>query len=196
MSLRFIIFPLLKGCQKGGVSKCFKEFFIISESAVFSSRFCNIFHFLRIIDKLKNYKMEKRNIGKLIAGVVIIAFVFIAALMFGLPRYNVWQQEMAGKAEMAKAEQNRRILVEEAKAKLEAEKLNAQAEIERAKGMAEAMKLENGTLSETYNQYLFIRTLEKLADKGDLPQIIYVPTNGMVPVMDVSKKSPVKQMQE
>jgi uncharacterized membrane protein YqiK len=116
--------------------------------------------------------------------------------MFGLPRYNVWQQEMAGKAEMAKAEQNRRILVEEAKAKLEAEKLNAQAEIERAKGMAEAMKLENGTLSETYNQYLFIRTLEKLADKGDLPQIIYVPTNGMVPVMDVSKKSPVKQMQE
>ena len=67
--------------------------------------------------------MEKRNIGKLIAGVVIIAFVFIAALMFGLPRYNVWQQEMAGKAEMAKAEQNRRILVEEAKAKLEAEKL-------------------------------------------------------------------------
>ena len=109
--------------------------------------------------------MEKRNIGKLIAGGVIIAFVFIAALMFGLPRYNVWQQEMAGKAEMAKAEQNRRILVEEAKAKLEAEKLNAQAEIERARGMAEAMKLENGTLSETYNQYLFIRTLEKLADK-------------------------------
>ena len=140
--------------------------------------------------------MEKRNIGKIIAGVVVIGFVFIAALMFGLPRYNVWQQEMAGKAEMSKAEQNRRILVEEAKAKLEAEKLNAQAEIERAKGMAEAMKLENGTLSETYNQYLFIRTLEKLADKGDLPQIIYVPTNGMVPVMDVSKKSPVKQMQE
>ncbi len=86
---------------------------------------------------------------------------------------------MTGKAEMAKAEQNRRILVEEAKAKLEAEKLNAQAEVERAKGMAEAMKLENGTLSETYNQYLFIRTLEKLADKGSLPQIIYVPTNGM-----------------
>lgn len=109
--------------------------------------------------------------------------------MFGLPRYNVWQQEMAGKAEMAKAEQNRRILVEEAKAKLEAEKLNAQAEIERARGMAEAMKVENGTLNETYNQYLFIRTLEKLADKGDLPQIIYVPSNGLLPVMDVNKTS-------
>ena len=131
--------------------------------------------------------MEKRNAGKVIIGVMFFIFLFVALLMFGLPRYNVWQQEMAGKAEMAKAEQNRRILVEEAKAKLEAEKLNAQAEIERAKGMAEAMRVENGTLSETYNQYLFIRTLEKLADKGDLPQIIYVPSNGLLPVMDVNK---------
>lgn len=114
--------------------------------------------------------------------------VIILALMFGLPKYNVWQQEMAGKAEMAKAEQNRKILVEEAKARLEAEKLNAQAEIERARGMAEAMKVENGTLNETYNQYLFIRTLEKIADKGSLPQIIYVPSEGLLPVMDVHKK--------
>ena len=133
--------------------------------------------------------MEKRNVGKLVIGLVLVMFIIVVTLMFGLPVYNVWQQEMAGKAEMAKAEQNRRILVEEAKAKLEAEKLNAQAEIERAKGMAEAMKVENGTLSETYNQYLFIRTLEKLADKGDLPQIIYLPSNGMIPVMDVAKNN-------
>ncbi|MFC4738684.1 hypothetical protein ACFO3U_01620 [Flavobacterium ponti] len=129
----------------------------------------------------------RRNGAALVFGIIFFAFVLIASMMFGLPRYNVWQQEMAGKAEMAKAEQNRRILVEEAKAKLEAEKLNAQAEIERAKGMAEAMKVENGTLSETYNQYLFIRTLEKIADKGDLPQIIYVPSNGLLPVMDINK---------
>jgi regulator of protease activity HflC (stomatin/prohibitin superfamily) len=133
--------------------------------------------------------MEKKGVGKIVFGIVTLVIVLIAAMMFGLPRYNVWQQEMAGKAEMAKAEQNRRILVEEAKAKLEAEKLNAQAEIERARGMAEAMKVENGTLSETYNQYLFIRTLEKIADKGDLPQIIYVPSNGLLPVMDINKSS-------
>lgn len=117
----------------------------------------------------------------------IFAVIIILALMFGLPLYNVWQQEMAGKAEMAKAEQNRRILVEEAKARLEAEKLNAQAEVERARGMSEAMKVENGTLNSTYNQYLFIRTLEKLADKGSLPQIIYMPTEGLVPTMEMGK---------
>ncbi|MDQ8005593.1 MAG: hypothetical protein REI64_12390 [Pedobacter sp.] len=132
------------------------------------------------------------NVIKIFIPVALFVLIVIITLMWGLPRYNVWQQEMAGKAEMAKAEQNRRILVEEAKARLEAEKLNAEAEIERAKGMAAAMKVENGTLSATYNQYLFIRTLEKLADKGSLPQIIYVPSEGLTPVMDLNKALPKK----
>ncbi|HUH52073.1 MAG TPA: hypothetical protein VLZ11_08235 [Flavobacterium sp.] len=123
-----------------------------------------------------------------VVGIFILSAFVIIILMFGLPTYNVWQQEMVGKAEMAKAEQNRKILIEEAKARLEAEKLNAQAEVERAKGMAQAMQIENGTLNSVYNQYLFIRTLEKLADKGNLPQIIYMPSEGLLPVMDVSQK--------
>ncbi len=132
-------------------------------------------------------KQYNQRLVRVAIGVFLFVFILIITLMLVLPRYNVWQQEMAGKAEMAKAEQNRKILVEEAKARLEAEKLNAQAEIERARGMAKAMKVENGSLNETYNQYLFIRTLEKLAEKGDLPQIIYVPSNGLLPVMDVNK---------
>lgn len=137
---------------------------------------------------MSNTNISSKSLGVGILWLFLIAVVVILGLMFGLPKYNVWQQEMAGKAEMAKAEQNRKILVEEAKARLEAEKLNAQAEIERARGMAEAMKVENGTLSETYNQYLFIRTLEKIADKGSLPQIIYLPSEGMIPVMDLNKE--------
>lgn len=69
-------------------------------------------------------------------GVVI---VFIISMAFIRPWYNVWSQEMEGKAEFAKAEQNRKIKIEEARANLEAEKLNAQAEVERAKGAAEAI---------------------------------------------------------
>lgn len=137
---------------------------------------------------MSNTNISTKSLGMGFLWFFLIAVVIILGLMFGLPKYNVWQQEMAGKAEMAKAEQNRKILVEEAKARLEAEKLNAQAEIERARGMAEAMKVENGTLNETYNQYLFIRTLEKIADKGSLPQIIYVPSEGLLPVMDIHKK--------
>ncbi len=131
--------------------------------------------------------MKNGTFIQILVSIGVVA-VIIVGLMFGIPKYNVWQQEMEGKAEMARAEQNRMILVEEAKAKLEAEKLNAQAEIERAKGMAEAMEIENGKLTSTYNQYLFIRTLEKISDKGSLPQIIYMPTEGMIPVMDMTKK--------
>ena len=53
-----------------------------------------------------------------IAGIVLL----IVALAFIRPWYNVWSQEMEGKAEFAKAEQNRKIKIEEAKANLEAEK--------------------------------------------------------------------------
>lgn len=127
-----------------------------------------------------------KELLSVVLGFLIICFAAFG-LMFGIPKYKVWQQEMSGRAEMARAEQNRKILIEEAKAKLEAERLNAQSEIERAKGMAEAMRIENGTLSSTYNQYLFIRTLEKLAEKGSLPQIIYVPSEGLTPVMDINK---------
>jgi len=123
-----------------------------------------------------------------IFGGAILLIAIVVGLMFGLPMYNVWQQEMAGRAEMAKAEQNRQILVKEAEARLQAEKLNAQAEVERAKGMAKAMEIENGKLTPTYNQYLFIRTLEKISDKGSLPQIIYLPSEGMLPVMDLVDK--------
>lgn len=129
--------------------------------------------------------MNEWGIGTLIS---IVVLLLILLGMWGCPQYNVWASEMRGKAEFMRAEQNRLILVEEAKAKLESEKLNAQSEIERAKGMAEAMEIENGKLSATYNQYLFIRSLEKLADKGSLPQIIYLPSEGMIPVMDVSEK--------
>ena len=120
--------------------------------------------------------------------IIVSVIAVIAILMFGLPLYNVWQQEMSGKAEMAKAEQNRKILIEEANARYEAAKLDAKAEIERAKGMAQAMEIENGKLTSTYNQYLFIRTLEKISDKGSLPQTIYIPTEGMLPVMNMGEK--------
>ena len=95
----------------------------------------------------------------LILGTVIvwIVIVLVAGGMYGWPKYNVWQQEMSGKAEFARAEQNRRIKIEEAKANLEAERLNAEAEIVRAEGAAQAIEVENGSLTPAYIQYLWVR---------------------------------------
>lgn len=111
----------------------------------------------------------------------------IAAILTGvffiLPYYNVWQQEMSGKAEFAKAEQNRKIKIEEAKANLEAEKLNAQAEVERAKGAAEAIRIENGSITPAYIQYLWVRQQNNLNDKT----VIYIPTETNLPVLEASR---------
>ncbi len=111
---------------------------------------------------------------------IIIGAAVIAVLMFVMPVYRVWSQEMKGKAEFAQAEQNRKIKIEEAKANLEAEKLNAQAEIERAKGAAEAIKIENGQLTTTYIQYLWVRQQAN----NNIEKIVYVPTEASMPILE------------
>lgn len=114
----------------------------------------------------------------------IIAFILLTIGCFiALPYYNVCEQEMSGKAEFAKAEQNRKIKIEEAKANLEAEKLNAQAEIERAKGAAEAIKIENGSITPTYIQYLWVRQQANLNDKT----VIYIPTETNLPILEANR---------
>ena len=113
---------------------------------------------------------------------VICAVALVAGLFFGIPYYNVWEQEMSGKAEFAKAEQNRKIRIEEAKANLESEKLNAQAEVERAKGAAEAIKIENGAITPTYIQYLWVRQQNTNANK-----IIYIPTEAGLPILEAGR---------
>lgn len=112
-----------------------------------------------------------------------ILFAFIGFGLWGCPTYNVWQQEMSGRAEFAKAEQNRRIIIEEATANLEAEKLNAQSEIERAKGAAEAIQIEDGSLSEKYIQYLWVRQQKNLNDKT----VIYIPTEANLPILEAGR---------
>ena len=130
------------------------------------------------------YTIKTKHVVILI--VVVVAFIGIA--MFGMPIYRVWSQEMRGKAQLAEAEQNRRIKVE-ARANLEAEKLNAKAEIERAKGAAEAMKIENGTLTSTYIQYLWVKNQENLNEKT----VIYIPTEANLPILEAGKRNNLLQ---
>lgn len=125
---------------------------------------------------------QRVNLNKIILAVFGAILIFVA-MAFILPWYNVWQQEMAGKAEFAKAEQNRKIKIEEARANLEAEKLNAQAEIERAKGAAEAIRIENGSITPTYIQYLWVRQQSDLSNKT----VIYVPTETNLPILESTR---------
>lgn len=129
-----------------------------------------------------NNSLPEGLVKKIAISVVAIVLFFVA-MAFVMPWYNVWSQEMEGKAEFAKAEQNRKIKIEEAKANLEAEKLNAQAEIERAKGAAEAIRIENGSLTSTYIQYLWVRQQSDLNNKT----VIYIPTENNLPILESAR---------
>lgn len=126
-----------------------------------------------------------RTVGIIATIVGALCLVFFALWTF--PQWSVHNAKMSGKAAIQRAEEQKKVLVEDAKARRLAAEEDAKAEVIRAKGMAEAMQIENGQLTPVYNQYLFIRTLEELSEHGDLPQIIYVPSNGMLPVMDLNK---------
>lgn len=117
---------------------------------------------------------------------IIVGFIalVVIALMCVIPPYKVWSATKKGEAEYMRAEQNRRIKVEEAKANLEAEKLNAQAEIERAKGAAEAIKIENGSITTTYIQYLWVR--QQNANSNN--KIIYIPTEAGLPILEAGQR--------
>lgn len=132
-----------------------------------------------------NTKHMRRGEGELgiLFGVIAVAILVIATLMFVIPKYKVWSSELEGRAEFVRAEQNRQIKIEEAKANLEAEKLNAQAEVERAKGAAAAIEIENGKLTETYIRYLWVRQQNDLNNKT----IIYIPTEGGLPILESTR---------
>ena len=110
--------------------------------------------------------------------------VLIGGLIFiGGPQYNVWQQSLAGKAELQKAEFTRQVKVLEAKALKDASILQAEAEVERAKGAASANKILGESLkgNSEYLSYLYIQNLEN-ADNSKEKTVIYVPTEKGIPV--------------
>jgi ABC-type glycerol-3-phosphate transport system permease component len=112
----------------------------------------------------------------------VLGILFVISLFWVFPTYNVWSREMNGKAELAEAQWNRQIQIEEAQANLESEKLNAQSEIERAKGAAEAIKIEGGSLTDNYIKYLWVRQLSS----GE-KQLIYVPTEAGLPILESTR---------
>ena len=113
-----------------------------------------------------------------------IVILLVAIWMFTYPKYRVWQQGLEGEAELKRAEQNRKIAVQEAEAKKEAAKSLADAEIIRAQGVAKANEIIGGSLkgNEEYLRYLWIDNLEKGNNS-----VIYVPTEAGLPILEANR---------
>lgn len=121
---------------------------------------------------------------KTTAILILGAAVIIAVPMFGWPLYRVWQKEMAGRAELAEAEWNRKIVIQEAEAKNEAAEFLAQAEITKAKGLAEANNILGDSLKDKkeYIQYLWVQGIN-----DGTSEVIYIPTEANLPILEASR---------
>ena len=108
----------------------------------------------------------------------LLLLVFIGSAMYLIPVYKVWQQGLEGQAVLAKAEQARRVLVTQAQAELEA--AHARAEATRVVGQA-AKEFPEYRLQE------FVGAFAYALEHGNINQLVYVPTDGMIPVLEASR---------
>ena len=129
-----------------------------------------------------------RGFGSTLALIVGIAVIGSAALI-GLPTYNVYQKQMAGKAAYEQAVQDRRIRVLEAQALLDSAELTARAEVARARGTNEANRIMAESLGgpDNYLRWAYIDMLKETADQQDR-QIIYIPTEAGMPILEAGQR--------
>ena len=129
-----------------------------------------------------------RGIGVTLGGIITLV-VIAAIVLIGLPTYNVYSKQMAGKAAYEQAVQDRRIRVLEAQAALDSAKLTAQAEIERAKGTNEANRIMAESLGgpDNYLRWSYIHMLEETAGKQGR-EVIYIPTEAGMPILEAGRR--------
>ncbi len=139
--------------------------------------------------------MTKQNVFFDPAAILFIVGVFFVGgiLFIGGPQYNVWQQSLAGKAELQKAEYTRQVAVLEAQAKKDSAQQLADAEIIRAQGVAKANSIIGDSLkgNPAYLQYLWITQGEENTSRT----VYMVPSNGgaPVPTFDIQQAPSVKK---
>lgn len=116
---------------------------------------------------------------------VAVAATFVLSGCDMYPPYKVYSQRMEGEAELAKANYSKQVQIQDALAKKESAKALADAEVIRAEGVAKANKIVAEGLGgpEGYLRYLYIQSLQDTKN-----QIIYIPTEAGLPVLEAGRK--------
>lgn len=123
-------------------------------------------------------KAALRNAFLFVLFIVILGF-------YGCPQYYVYVARKDGEAKLAHAQFEREVQVRDAQGKLEASTLLANADIERAKGVSKANEIIGHSLrdNEAYLRWLFIEGL-----KEKQGEVIYVPTEANLPILEAGKR--------
>lgn len=110
--------------------------------------------------------------------VALIIVGLFAGLFYVWPQYRVWQRGLAGEAALRQAEQERQILVEQARAEKDSATLRA-----------EAIAIV-GKAAQDYPEYRsqeFIGAFAEALQGGKISQVVYVPTEANIPIMEAGR---------
>jgi len=139
--------------------------------------------------------IEPKVVNIIISIIIFIGIIIIGSMSF-MPVYHVWKAQKTGEAEYAQAQQNRNIkileaeanntaTISQAEAKIKMSIAEATAEVERAKGVAKANEIiaEGLKDNEEYLRYLWINNI-----KDSTKEVIYVPTEANLPILEAGKR--------
>ena len=116
--------------------------------------------------------MSKKKETELWKAAGISLFILI---LYATPKYNVWVQELRGEALFKKAQHEKKIMIETARAELEAAKLRA-----------DAIGIMGAAAKEfpEYRQQEFMQAFGEALREGNIEQIIYIPTEANLPILE------------
>jgi hypothetical protein len=107
-----------------------------------------------------------------ITAVILLLVTLFAGWLALAPEYRLYRANI-----------EKRIIVTQAIAEADADREHARGEIERAKGTAQANKIVANSITEPYLRYLYINNLGHTDN-----QIIYVPTEAGLPILEAGKR--------
>lgn len=115
--------------------------------------------------------------------ILTIIVVLTTLSMWGCPRYKVYSSKLDGEAALAQATSVREIQVKQALGEKEA-----------AVHRAEAIKIVGQATKDfpEYRQQEFIGAFAEAVKEGKISQIIYVPTEGNIPIIEAHRMNTVK----
>lgn len=124
------------------------------------------------------------TLGVTVAGAALVGLLYGSVALYQpfkvwVAGYDVKQQRLIGEAEFARAEQNRMILVEQARAEKDAALLRA-----------EAIEIVGEATQQfpEYREQEFIGALSDALRAGDINQIMYLPTEAMLPITEAGHR--------
>ena len=127
-----------------------------------------------------------RIIIKGIGGAVLVGVLLFGGCQAAGPQVRLYKANTEKKALIGEAKARADAAKYEAERAVEVAKANAEAERQRAQGVADAQRTISETITPEYVQWLYVDQMDRMAETGKAT-IIYVPTEGGLPILEAGR---------